>query len=334
MTFIYNPFLEYSIVDYSQFKEFPFLESKSIAQIKNKFISLIRSNFKFPERLLLIGDPGIGKTSSLFYIRDLLKAGIDGGGKCNVFLFSKFFTDADEFKMSTGEELREVVKHPTFILVDFPDTINPTNFKNFLNYLWSLLTHKDAKNINLIFALNVSHYSHSLTYSEILNKFDRFRLERMDEEETAQLIEARLNMVKMPKFFQPEVYNIIFQYTKGIPRNIICASKNLVEQFFHNENISGVQAKQVLKEEYVGHIINDRIEDLGKRELYKQVVDMIDTEFKGEVRTQEEIINRLKDKAGIGRNRAIRIISDLSKFGIVGLARGGRNNVNKIISLT
>lgn len=325
----FNPFVEYGITDPQQFKKFPFLQSKGILRLQNKISSQIRDKFTFPERLLILGEPGIGKTTALFFIESLLI----NSKKCNVFLMSKFFKDGSDFKQITGEDIFEVIKEKTYILVDFPDTINQSNFKKFLDFLWTLIHHKYYSNLNFIFSLNISHYNRSLNLSEIFHKFDKFRLDRWDREESETLIKLRLKMAGSHNIFNDDVYDLIFKYSKGIPRNIICASKTLVDEYFNKAKINYIQASSLLKEEYFEKIINDRVENIEKRLLYKNIIKIIEEDFHKEVKKQNELLDVVSKKIGIGRNKCMKIISDLYKFGVVNLTRGGVNNVNKIITL-
>ena len=76
MTLNYNPFNDSGIVNYEQFKQYPFLIFGVSETIKNRIeeqIKQIKNNYFFGERLILIGERGIGKTSALFFIHDLLK---------------------------------------------------------------------------------------------------------------------------------------------------------------------------------------------------------------------------------------------------------------------
>jgi intein/homing endonuclease len=268
-------------------------------------------------------------STSLFYIHDLLVE----SKKCNVFIFSRFFTDGEEFRIETGESLAEVTKIPTYILVDFPDTINAANFKKFLDYLWKLMTHENYKNINLIFALNISHFNRSFNLSEILGKFYKFRLDRMTEEESKQLIKARLKMANCDNYFEDEVYEVIYKFSKGIPRNIICASRALVDRYINEDSINFSQAKTVLKEEYIDKIINDREQDPQKKMLYKAIIKIIIEDFKGCASNQSELTDVLTEKLQIGKNKGMNLLSDLYKFGLLEFSKGGTNNNQKIISV-
>lgn len=330
MSLLYNPFVLYGVTNYRQFKEFPFLESDSIKQLKNMVQSQIRDNFRFPDRTLLLGEPGIGKSSALYYIYDMLSE-----AHCAVFLFDKFFIDEIDFcqQMDTNLRPSNISTYPIHILVDFPDTINSINYKKFLDYLWTLMTCPNANNINLIFACNISHYNRSLTLSEILNKFFKFRIDRMTYDECKQLIKSRLQMANSDNFFEDEVYEIVHKYSRGIPRNIICASRVLVDQFIEGDIVSGKDAKNLLKEEYIDKIINDREENPKKKSLYKDIMKVLMNDFHGSATNQTILTQALRAKFNIGKNKGMTLLSDLHKFGLLEYYKGGRNNSEKIWSV-
>ena len=325
MNLSFNPFVLYGITDYKQFKEFPFLESKSIQQLKNMVGNQIRDNFRFPDRLLLLGVPGIGKSTSLYYIYDMLS---EAG--CNVFLFDKFFIDEEDFNNQAGVRLSEISKKPVYILVDFPDTINQFNFKKFLDYCWNAMKGPNSDNISFVFACNISHYNRSLSLSEVLNKFLRFRLDNMSEEESNWLIKSRLKMAGSDNYFEEGVYEIIFKYSRGIPRNIICASKLLVDEYINKDLVNVQEANSILKEEYIDKIINDREENPKRKLLYKSIMKIILNDFKGTSTNQTELTKAIKTKLNIGTNRSMGFLSDLCKFGLLEFYKGGRNNSEKI----
>lgn len=325
----WNPFFEYGITTYEQYKNFPFLEHTGIKYLKNKINSSISCNFKFPERFLILGEAGSGKTTSLFYVNDLLK----DCGNCNVIILSKLFSDYQSFEMISGENLRKLLKFPTFILVDFPDTISGTKFSKFLDFLWTLISEETQNHISLVFALNISHYNKSYNYSEVLGKFDKFRLERLTLEETKDLITKRLSMINQVGLFEDGVYRTIYEYSKGIPRNIICASKTLLDQFPFEKIITNEMASTMFKSSYIEQIIHDRIESRFKRDEYIKVINIIKDKWKGKVEKQEDLVNFLQEEMKMGRNKVLEMVNNLTKFGIVSISKGGHLNTKKIISL-
>ena len=328
MAISFNPFSEYGVTDYAQFKKFPFLESESITQIKNMIKSRIRDNFRFADRTLLMGEPGIGKTTALYYAYDILCE-----AKCDVYLFDKFFIDAEDFQNQMKISINEASKKPIYILVDFPDTVNSANYKKFLDYINTLMRCENYHNINFLFACNISHFSRSLTLSEILNKFFKFRLNRLEEKESDQLISSRLKMADSDNYFDDGVYETVFKYSRGIPRNIICASRVLVDEFIDKDSVTINDAKKILKEEYIDKIIDDREEHPQKKMLYKNIMKLFLNDFHGAATNQTEITNVMRDKLKIGKNKSFKLLSDLYKFGLLEYYKGGKNNAEKIWSV-
>ena len=173
----YNPFGDSGIVNYEQFNQYSFLVFGATQIIKNRIveqIKQIKNKRYFGERLIIIGERGIGKTSTLFSIKKMLdEKGI------NVKIFSRLFQDINHLdallSQTTPSRIRDkasqeansfyrLTEEPTYFLVDFPDAVETKNYKKFLEFLWSLMTHKNYNKINLIFSMNRSHFEKSFSY--------------------------------------------------------------------------------------------------------------------------------------------------------------------------
>jgi len=326
----YNPFKEYSITEYTQYKEFPYIEVENVKMVKKAILGQLRDNFMFPDRILILGERGLGKTSVLFFIKDLITQSPQAE-EYNIMSFSRLITNTE----TISPAFNKITIKKTIILVDFPDTLNTVQFKKFLEFVWFLITHKNSKNINLIFALNKSHYDLSASLSEILGKFHNFTLNRLSYTETVELINSRLKMVKGENIFDENILELVFEYTKGIPRNVICACRNLIDEYMAASNsIDFTRARKILHESYTDQIINDRVEDPNRKEIHKKIIQIIEADFSGSVKTQAELVEKIKNKIGIGRNKTMTLIRDLQKFGLIHITFGGEKNKNKIISLT
>jgi hypothetical protein len=333
MKFPYNPFNDAGITNYEQFKLYPFLVFGTLETIKNRInqqIVQVKDGHFFSERMIVIGERGIGKTSTLFFIKDMLEE-----HDIRVELFSRLIEDAEHFQIITGDFLAKTSTKPLYILIDFPDTVEIKTFKKFLSFLWSLLTHKNYNKINLIFSMNRSHFEKSFSLSEIFGKFLTMRLERLGRDEAEQLIASRLKKidVELSAIFNQEVLETVYSYSKGIPRNIVSACSLLVDNLNGYKEMTKTIAESILKERYIEQVINDRTEDLELKRIYRQMVDILQTHFNGTAKSQEDYVGKVMQLAGIGRNSALARIQDLTKFGIFVQYRGGYNRVNKIISL-
>lgn len=345
----YNPFQDAGITNYEQFKLYPFLIFGTLETINNKInekINEVRGGYYFGERMILLGERGIGKTSSLFFIKDMLEeSGIQ------VYYFTRLFEDIETIQarikesierkegkwadVLLPEKMRELFKKPTYILIDFPDSVDTGVFKRFLIYLWDLMTRKEYNMVNLIFSMNKSHYDKSFSYSEIFGKFLSIKLDKLSQSETEKLIESRLKLVdaKTKEVFDKEVLEVIFSYSKGIPRNVISACSLLVSNALNGDSIKKEKAEEILKERYFDQVLLNRVEDLELRLIYKQMISILKKNFQGCADSQEDYIRKVQEITGIGRNSIANNIKSLVDFGIFTRYKGGYNRLNKIVSL-
>lgn len=328
----FNPFIDSGISTFEQFKKYPFLLFGRMEILKRRIeqqIHQIKNGFPYGERLILIGERGIGKTSALYFLKEVLdRAGIKN------FILTRLIEDGKQLEHNVGANLNDFSKEDCYILIDFPDSITVAEYRNFLLYLWDLLTHKNYNKINLIFSMNHSHYDKSFSYSEILGKFITQRLERLDLNETIKLIKSRLKIVgeKYANLFKEEVIEIIQRTSKGIPRNIVSAC-NLIIDSSNGEKIDLKTTEKILNERFVEQIINDRVEDVGLKRTYKQMINILKNDFNGRTENQKEYVKRIQELLGIGANYISAKIGDLHRFGIINIERGGYNRLNKIISI-
>lgn len=347
---LFNPFNDAGITSYAQFKKYPFLVFGSLLTIKNKIGQQIRQlkNKKFfGERLILLGTRGIGKTSTLYFLKDMLEE-----SKIRTVFFNRLFEDEEHFRIVHNgvtqtfnpnddkiQSIQKLSEEPLYILVDFPDTVDNKTFSKFLDCLSRIMSHKNQDKINLIFSMNNSHYQKSFSYSEAFGKFMQMRLSSFDEDETEGLIKSRLKLLGMSfeEAFTHMGVRKIFEYSKGIPRNIISAC-NLLFSSNDNNGAWGGQididfADKILKDKYITQIIEDRVEDLQLRGVFNHMISILKHDFNGTAKSKESFVRAVKSSVGLGRNSAIDRIKDLERFGIVQEYRGGYNKVNRIISL-
>lgn len=330
---MFNPFGDCGIVSYEQYKQYPFLMfgvQKTIDDRITQQINQIKNSYFFGERLILISERGAGKTTTLFYLQEKLKKeGIKS------YLVTRLIQDFEHFNIMThGNLVQESDKSAIYILVDFPDTIEFYQYKQFLLCLWQIISHQNQSRINLIFAMNHRHYDKAFSYSEILGKFVTVRLERLSFEESANLIESRLHLIDktIEDIFEPTSIDSIFKFTKGIPRNIISACGLLFNRY-EDHPLPATIVNELCKDQLFDQIIKDRVDDLQKRREFIQIIDIIKNDFKGEVTSKLELVKVVQERIGLGRTSIFSRLADLQNFGILYIRRGGYNNVNRIISL-
>ena len=120
--------------------------------------------------------------------------------------------------------------------------------------------------------------------------------------------------------------------TEGvIPRNIISACSLLLDNS-NGHKITKEFTEQILKEKYIEQIINDRVDDLELKRIYKQMTNILEKDFNGTANSQEDYVKRIMELCNSGRNSILQRIKELTKFGIFVQYRGGYNRLNKIIS--
>ena len=342
---MFNPFSDEGITTFEQFEKYPFLildyNLDTIKKTIDMDISQIKSGHFFSQRLLLLADKGLGKSSSLFFI----KKSLDSEGIKN-FYFSRFIDNIQQIydkvieenfrhgKSLSREDIGPIFNEPTYILIDFPDTMDAPSFKKFCSFIWELMTHKHYDKINFVFALNKSHYDKSFAFSEILGKFTTIRLNKLSPESVLELINSRLELIKksFEEVFHHEVIKIISDYSKGIPRNVISACKLLFNKT-NGKKVTAQEAERILSDEFITQVINDRVEDPEIKKLYETIITILKNDYGGSCPSQEEFVRKVSEQTRYGRNSLILRLKELSKFGILSIYRGGMRRQNKILSL-
>ena len=337
----FNPFADSATLNYDQFRRYKFIPFRRWEIIKNKInsqINQIKDNYFFGERLILLGQRGLGKTTSLFAIKEML----DSVG-IRTLLFSRLIVDASHINTILNpnmlpqqwrETIESISEKPVYILIDFPDAFELKELKKFLLYLGELMIHKNYNKINFIFAMNISHYNKSFSYSETFGKFMSLPLEPLGLEETEALINSRLELVDetWETICDHETLNLIYSYSKGVPRNIISACNILIENL-NGVKISGESSSRLLQERYVHQVINDRVEDQSERRIYMQMIDILKNDFGGRCDKQADYVLKINEKMGLGDMTVYKKIDALLKWGIFNYQKGGEKRRNKILSL-
>jgi len=339
-TIQYNPFTEDYIANYDQYKNNPVLECATLKLMKDRMsqqAEQISKGYFLSERLLILGVKGIGKTTALFFLKDTL---IKGGVK--VIDMPKLAESGKHFKDLVGESLRQLTdseegdeRKPFYLLVDFPDSVSPHQFKNFLALIDNINRDPEMYNyVNMVFAMNKSLYNQADNYSLVLGKFTTLSLERFNYDDTTNLVEQRLKnaRVQVEDVFLPETIDLIHSYSQGIPRNIISAAGLLLGRDTKYP-ITRDNAQQILKKDYVERILINRIEDRELKVRYTRIIDCLKNDFGGKVESQEPFLKKLAEKEIVSRVAAIKDIDKLIEIGVLHSSRGGYNRLHKVISL-
>ncbi len=345
-------FSDFSITRYEQYKLYDFLiTSNSLDTINTKItnqINDINNNYFFGERLLFLAEKGLGKTSTLFFIKKKLES-----HNIKVYYFTRLIEDITQIHSRIRESLTETLKNqtlvekqlkieisnlfktPTYILIDFPDSFETPNLKKFLIYLWELITDKNYNKINLIFALNDSHHKKAIGLSEIFGKFTSLSLFPFDRDETQELINSRLKLLEddFKNPFTEEIYDIVFDYSKGVPRSIICACNLLFSSLPITKQFKTSEVEKLFREEFINKLIDDKIDDKEMNRISKLMIYILKNDFNGIVKSQQEYVEKVREVGLIGSYYIYKVLNKLDEIGIIKQHKSGLRRHQKTIAL-
>jgi hypothetical protein len=220
---------------------------------------------------------------------------------------------------------------PIYILVDIPDRLETKSIKELFDTIWTIGLVPNGSKVSFVFAINKTNFDKAETIGETFGKFNKFTLEKLDREETEKLIELRLKTINLniKDVFSDEIIDLIFNYSKGTPRNIISACSLI----FDHKNANIEEVKKIFKEDYSCKIIDDRIDNTEDRLLFKSMLKILNIDFQGSAKSKEDYIQTVQKQTGVGKSSIQRRISKLIEFGILREYRGGENRAFKILSL-
>jgi len=322
---IYNPFERKITYDINDLKQLPFIPLKChrILYEKIKF----NVNSPYPIYQLLLGERGIGKTTSLLSFYDyVLKLGAKACysnklGDPVLQLFGLLGGDINDFSMMKFEELAE---GKTYFFIDFPDKFKTKKLEFFLEELEKFF---NFKNVSIIIALNKSHYNTSFKYSEIFGKFSSLTIDRFSDSMAIELVKARLEKSRDKNYggdslhpFSKDIIRLANRVSAGIPRNLLSACEYLLmeAEFLEKKKIDAEFAKKVLSsEEFARKIVEERVEDETYRRMLTDLYRIVRERFSGYVKTEETLINEVKKELGWSRMTVKKRIRDLAKLGLI-----------------
>ena len=302
--------------------------------------------------MVILGNKGIGKTSALFCV----KKAIEEAGM-NHMLFARPPVDRNHLiELSGGKSVEDVICgndfmqepperqadkkftkstwKPLFLLIDFPDDVRASEIRGALRYLDSLnRCNPLADFLSIYIALNKSHYHKSFDHNQVLGKFETIRLDPFDNDLTRELIEKRLvHAGAMSKdIFEESTYDIIQQYSKGIPRNIITIANTLIRD--NKLPISAGTAALKLKDNYAVNVLNDRVADPLLLDLYKQMIHILKSKFDSRAERQMDFLSAVTEVTSITEKTLCKRLGELQKMGLITITKGGPKRYTNIISL-
>jgi len=334
----YSPFADYSVANFRQFQKNPMILFGKLEMIKDLILQQtgqIKKGYFIGDRSIILGVRGLGKTTALFFVKELLEA-----NDVQVVALSRLVESSQHFERLMGKSIKDYIgegpgKKPLYLLVDFPDDVKPSQFRKFLSFMWDLISDEEIYDcINLIFAMNQSHYDKSFAYSEILGKFLTVRLEHYDFDKTEQLLSSRLKLIdwSIEELFDTPTIELIHSYSKGIPRNILSAA-NLLLGHSKDYPIKESFTRDILNQKFIDRLIKDRVSNEELRKKYMDIVNVMRDEFGGTVNSQELFLKSLSNAQISSRVTALKHISRLIDIGVIRSERGGYNQIQRTLTL-
>lgn len=325
-----NPFEMKTVHDINDFEIQPFLLLKSQRILKTKLEFNLTSGF--PIYQIIIGDRGIGKSSTLLYLYKFLNE----GNKAEVCYSNRPIIELKNIADLIGlynpinqkEGVLKMIKNyledkKLYLFLDMPDKVTSEILRDFLGVLETLL---DLKKISVFIAMNRSHYDRSFSHSEILGKYTSIELEPFEFEETEQMVIERLKISRESNGLKPfteESLRKIHSFSSGIPRNILSAC-DLLLMGAVEENIEIIDVtftSKKLQSEFAYKIINERIKDITNRENLKRIYDFIKIKFKGNVKQEKEFQKEYTEINGGASMTLRKRIRTLEKLGLIELRK-------------
>jgi len=346
-----NPFSIKMVYDYTDFKAFPFLMLEIHRLLRSR---LITESLNLPfERTytLIVGDRGIGKTTTLMFLKDVIETMKKPNMKCKYFpstkgvsnlqlltrsivgntYFEKKFSDS----ITTLNNFLSGTRY--YLIIDVPDSTTNAELRA-LSY--ALEEIKAVKNISIIMAMNPQHVSKMENITLILGKFTSFFLDPFDYEHTRELIVDRLKTARLKTYNGNELYPFtedavqkIFEISKGNPRNILtCADVSL--NFAREKRIRKIDSNIIFEsvsKYYVKKIIEERTHIPSERKLLMVLYNEIKNTFKGEAKGLMALLNHMKKKYGWSESRTRRKLSILQKYGLIEVDRDFKDGWTNVI---
>jgi len=349
----FNPFKDVGITRYDQFKNLPFLVSPPLQSLKRDIDEAIKdkkNGYIFGDRMLILGNKGIGKTSALFCVKKTIE---EAGMNC--MLFARPPVDQSHLVELSGKSVEDTICgdgflqeppvrlenqkfskstwRPLFLLIDFPDDVRASEIKGSLRYLDALNRSPIADFLSIYISLNKSHYHKSFDHSQLLGKFESIRLDPFDAELTQELIEKRLTHAgaMCKDVFEDKTFDVIQQFSQGIPRNIITIACSLIRD--SRLPISAASASLKLKDNYAINVLNDRVSNPLLLDLYKEMIHLLKTKFSGRAERQMDYLAAVTETTGITDKTLVKRLKELQKMGLITIQKGGPKRYTNIISL-
>ena len=342
----FNPFEKQIIYDYEDFVSQPFLLTDSLKMLKiGMELNLQSENSLY---YLIIGERGSGKTTSLLFLKDIVKhknnnhltryeRNIKGMGSYTG-LAMKLLPNKP-IHSSAVETIKSTLRDKKYYwFIDVPDIISKQEMELMLRGIELVL---GFKNISIIISMNMSHYDKSFDYSEIFGKFMIFKLKPFTFEETKELINKRIeNATKKDKEhklrFTDEAILKINEISKGIPRNIISACNTVMLNYMRTANnpsaIDDDFIIESLGQSYAKRILEERTKP-PMRDALECLYNLIKNDFDGKVESETKLAEVCLKKLGTTRVTLRKRLQKLERLGLITIRKSSKDYWTNIIEV-
>lgn len=263
----------------------------------NRLSSLVKN---YPIKMILTGSKGIGKSYSLINLKKLLER--EGYRVC----YSNTFRAVGD--LVTGVDYRGGVYYRTYVLIDLPSITD--GLQSFLLNLEYII--KKSPNLSIIISMGINSLTNSRLYTDSLDKFEIITLKQLSRDESDNLIKSRTNVN-----FDNGTLDLIYQYSRGVPRQIIINTKQLIS--YYGETITYKDA--------FSFFIDFFNTPKHKGKDFEKILNAVKLHGSQDI-PQSKLLDIFGSlNLGIGRKRAIHILNELFLMGLISCNSGNKNNI-------
>ncbi|HFD05120.1 MAG TPA: hypothetical protein ENJ25_03135 [Firmicutes bacterium] len=343
----FNPFTVKNVIDMSDFKRFPFLIT-STQEVLKYAIELDLKTKKMDEamRFIIIGERGIGKTSTLMFLKDIVDNNADMSiysryvNNMNLLGSAKTFERLiipDESVLGNNSKDRIsnwLSDKLVYLFIDVPDMFERNAA---YSLAFAMQFAMEFKNIRIFITMNKSHMIKLSDITEVVGKYTVVHLTKFDMRRAKELISSRLKSVReidVPDDLYPfteEAVKKIYNYSHGIPRNIITICDLCITYggMNNSELITENIVEEVVAKYYISTI--PHIESESKKNKLMKLYEIIKNEFNGYVYGESNLYRVVKKKLGWSMITTRKYLREMEKLGMVVIKKSPENTWTNII---
>jgi hypothetical protein len=329
-----NPFIEYGLANFEQFRKLPFVELPLHTHLKNR-IRGVMGNWENKilgsgDWIYLVGGRGEGKTTTLFCLADFVRNELNYGAE----VISALPEDELEYATYTGATPPNLNK-PFYLFIDFPEKVEHQKLLRFLSFVESCMrSGKYYEKTKFVLAMNQDHLVKCKTLNgNLIGKFVDYLLIPLTEAQAYVLIEARLELVNMSltQFADTETLSKIFRMSRGVPRNLMSYCSKI-----YSDGIFPAKLINTSPETFIPlfeRIIQEHEPKANERQHLQKVLEIM--RFLPEYKCDSKMMlaDLIGERLNRGRTTCLKWINKLIYMGILYEENGGRNNSQKYIML-